>query len=131
MSVSRYVMSDERSEVSNLTKLSRPPEGILDVDDRLRKCDCRARDEAGRERDGVRCCSCASDFGPRTPFGFACWGGDGVLRGSHCAGSALDVEGIGEATSGGAWAGVAVGEEGDAVVPFGMPRELLGAARVK
>lgn len=34
MRVERKVMHDERSVVSNLTKLSRPPDGMLDVDER-------------------------------------------------------------------------------------------------
>lgn len=124
-------MSDDRSDVSNLTKLSRPPDGIRDVDDLLRRCDCNARDEVGRVRDDGRC-SCASDFGPRNPFGFACWGGDGVLRGSHCDGS-FDVEGCGEARSD--WVAESLdksAEEGGEAKPLApCDRDELGAVRVK
>lgn len=87
MSVSRYEMSDDRSDVSNLVKLSRPPDGMRDVDERRRRCDWNARDDAeGELAAGRWWCCWASDFGPRMPLGLACWGGDGVLRGSHAGG---------------------------------------------
>lgn len=71
MSVSRYEMSDDRSDVSNLVKLRRPPEGMRELDERRRRCDWNAREDAEGELAAGRCCW-ASDFGPRMPLGLAC-----------------------------------------------------------
>lgn len=72
MSVSRKEMHALSLDVSNLIKLSRPPEGIRDVELRLRRCDWNA--------PAVEVCErWERDLGPRMPFGWAGEeGGEGV-----------------------------------------------------
>jgi hypothetical protein len=43
MRVWRKVMREERSVVSNLTKFSRPPEGMREVEERRRRWDWKGR----------------------------------------------------------------------------------------
>jgi len=98
MSFWRKAMHSSRSSVWNLTKLSRPPDGMREVDERRRRCFWKggypalaasSRVEAGRDwrvvEEGEReweppSRAWLSDLGPRIPFGTAGRsGGEGVL----------------------------------------------------